>query len=383
MTTAIDYHFSLSVYDVNDGVTVPYFVAHKFNTAQLVVPDTGIYSNEINKIKAMGIPNVIVDVEQPIWAGGQNSGVPIANFANYFQQLKNIGVTRVSTEGGRDGDFDFMGKYFGLVNYNCDQCGLWKSNYKHPKTVLNSWESYYTSEWGYIQTGVKAAAPLGIKNGILAGVWGGGTNPILANSVSGSGFTFFDEAAWIDANGGLDHFAVWGGLNNGMLARYKSLGFEQIVAKMQLIYPPRGTVVPPTKVGFQDVTTCVGNCDHEFAWGSNGSVYHKSALGESWESLGGVATSAPVGLARPGGLLDVFVRGSDGGLWQKSQVAGSWGKWVSLKGQLYAGTRVNVCSRDGVTIEALVLGADKQTYRKKFNGTAWSADWSREDTVIG
>jgi hypothetical protein len=355
---------------------------HKFNTAQLIVPDTGIYLNEINKIKAMGVPNVIVDIEQPIWAGGNQAGTPIGNFANYFQQLKSIGVTRVSSEGGRDGDLDFIGKYFQYVNYNCDQCGLWKDFYKHPATVMNSWESYYTWEWDSIKIGVQQAAPLGKKNGILAGVWGVSENPILGATQKndGSGLTYYDEAKWIDANGGLDHFAVWGGLNPYMLGRYRSNGFEPIVAKMQSMYPPRGSVSPPATITFKDVVT-TPNCLDEFAWGSDNACWHKP-FGGAWESLQGIITSAPAAISRPGGLVDVFVRGEDSALWQRSYTGGAWGRdWKPLYGLIYTGTSPSVCSRDGVTLDVMVLGTDKASYRKTFNGTAWS-HWKGEDRTI-
>ena len=78
------------------------------------------------------------------------------------------------------------------MNFNCDQCGLWKEGVPDDTnafTVANSWESYYPSEWPSVQTGSKAAAAVGIQNGLLAGTWAnsGGDNQIYANSRSGSG----------------------------------------------------------------------------------------------------------------------------------------------------------------------------------------------------
>jgi hypothetical protein len=242
----IDYHFTCTPYSVNDGVTVPYFVNKRFNTAVLVVPDTGIYANEINKLKAAGL-RVIVDIEQPIWAGGQQQNTPISNFATYFQNLKNVGVTIVSSEGGRSGDLDVISKYFAYMNYNCDQCGLWKDFYKHPATVINSWEAYYPWEWEYIQKGIIESK--GKKQGILAGLWEGGANPILTATKSGNGLSYYQIANWMLANGGVDHFSVWGGLNNESLAQYKVLGFEAIVNKMQAMLPPRTSspIIPTPK----------------------------------------------------------------------------------------------------------------------------------------
>jgi hypothetical protein len=231
----ISYQFSITPNACFDGVTIPYFKAHHFDTAQLVVSDQSIPTAALATLKKAGL-NIIVDIEQVIWAGGQVTA-PLSNFTGYFQALKNAGVEYVSSEGGRSGDLDILKQYFkGYMNYNCDQCGLWKDFYSHPFTVWNSWESYYDSEWQYIQQGCRA----GKKNGILAGCWTYG-NPILSNSQAGTDLTYMAMADWMAANGGLDHWAIWAGINDGMLQQYKALGFEAIVAKMQSLFPPNGT----------------------------------------------------------------------------------------------------------------------------------------------
>ena len=71
----------------------------------------------------------IIDVEMPIWDGGQLQSTPISSFSGYFQSLKNAGWQYVASEGGRTGDLAYMKNYFqGYVNFNCDQCGLWKGD---------------------------------------------------------------------------------------------------------------------------------------------------------------------------------------------------------------------------------------------------------------
>lgn len=277
MTTQIDYAFSITPQAVNDGATLAYFLGKRFNTAHLVVPDTQTYAAEIAKLKAAKL-NVIVDIEEPIWSGGKKEGTPISSFASYFQALKAAGVTLVASEGGRNGDLDYLqtARWFaGYVNYNCDQCGLWRGFHKHPLTVMNSWESYYTSEWQYIQQGIRESQ--GKKQGILAGVWefgddGVNYNPILTNSKSGNVEpNYFSMGHWMEATGGFDHFHVWGGLNSYMLARYKQLGFEAVVAKMQGIWPPRGTgPIPPTAKTLTTLTLSQSNAtpkvDEEIAF---------------------------------------------------------------------------------------------------------------------
>ena len=225
---------------VDDGSSLAYFKAHGFSTVELVVPDNGTYLTELNTIKAFGMQPVI-DVEVVIWNGGQLQSTPISNFSSYFQSLENAGWQYVASEGGRSGDLTYMEQFFkGYVNYNCDQCGLWLNVYKDPFTVINSWESYYPSEWPYIQNGSTQAAALGIQNGVMAGVWANvnGDNEIYNNSVSGGSPSYKSMLDWSYANGiGFSQFCVWCGLDSSAFSMYEQLGFPQIVANLQTYYP--------------------------------------------------------------------------------------------------------------------------------------------------
>ena len=60
----------------------------------------------------------------------------------------------------------------------------------------------------------------------------------------------------------------------------------------------------------------------------------------SWQSLGGKLTSSPGVTAPNAGSIEVFVRGTDGALWQKSYIdttGNNWGSWNTLRGQLLYG----------------------------------------------
>jgi hypothetical protein len=222
-----------------------YFKQQGFTAVVMVVPDSQTYQAQLTTIKSNNMLPII-DIEMPIWDGGQLQSTPISHFAGYFQSLKTAGWQYVASEGGRPGDLAYLQNYFkGYVNFNCDQCGLWQNPgnpvYTNSFTVANSWESYYPSEWSSIQTGAKQAAALGIQNGILAGTWAnsGGDNQIYANSVSGSGSpSYLSMLNWSYANGiGFTSFHVWCGDNPDGLSQYKSLGFDKIVAAMQVYYP--------------------------------------------------------------------------------------------------------------------------------------------------
>jgi hypothetical protein len=220
-----------------------YFKQQGFTAVVVVVPDSQTYQTQLTTIKSLNMLPII-DIEMPIWDGGQLQSTPISHFASYFQSLETAGWQYVASEGGRTGDLAYLQNYFkGYVNFNCDQCGLWQEGnpvYTNSFTVANSWESYYTSEWSSIQTGSKQAAALGIQNGLLAGTWAnsGGDNQIYANSLSGSGTSYLSMLNWSYANGiGFTSFHVWCGDNPDGLSQYKSLGFPQIVANLQKYYP--------------------------------------------------------------------------------------------------------------------------------------------------
>ena len=78
-----------------------------------------------------------------------------------------------------------------------------------------------------------------------------------------------------------------------------------------------------------------------FANGTDGQLWWKYTTngGSSWtgwqglsEPLGKSLTSSPAAAAPASGIMDVFVRGGDNGLWQKSYNKSAWGSWVSAGG---------------------------------------------------
>jgi hypothetical protein len=370
-----------------------YFKQQGFTAVVMVVPDSQTYQTQLNTIKSLNMLPIL-DVEMPIWNGGQLQGTPISNFAGYFQSLKTAGWQYVASEGGRSGDLAYMQKYFkGYVNFNCDQCGLWKNVYVDPFTVANSWESYYTSEVPYIQTGSKQAAALGIQNGILAGTWAnsGGDNQIYANSVSGSGTSYLSMLNWSYANGvGFTSFQVWCGDNPNGLSQYKTLGFDKIVANLQKSYPAttsaslaKGGSAQPhwSKIGGQLASGTgpavsswsAGRLD-VFVEGTDGALWHKWWTGTSWsgwESLGGKLTSSPAATSQGSGLIDVFARGTGGALWYKDWNGAAWSSWHSLGGQIPTGTAPAAYSSGTGHLDVFVEGTGGALYHKSYTGT-WS-----------
>jgi len=388
-THPIQYWIGCAPSMVDDGTSLTYFQQHGFTAVVVVVPDTQTYQTELNKIKSLGM-TPIIDIEMPIWDGGQLQSTPISSFSGYFQSLKNAGWQYVASEGGRTGDLEYMQNYFqGYVNFNCDQCGLWQNVYKDPFTVANSWESYYPSEWPSIQNGSEQAAALGIQNGILAGAWAnsGGDNQIYANSESGSGTpSYLSMLNWSYANGiGFTSFQVWCGDNPNGLSQYKSLGFDKIVANLQTYYPPTSSasLSPWSSIGGQlvsgtgpAVSTQNANSLDVFAIGTDNALWHKSMDGSAWSawhSLGGTLTSSPAATSPASGVIDVFGRGGNGALYSKQYSGTSWSNWYKIGGQLAPGTGPAADARGTNSLDVFVQGTDHVLYYTHWDGTAWSA----------
>jgi Glycosyl hydrolase catalytic core len=94
----------------------------------------------------------------------------------------------------------------------------------------------------------------------------------------------------------------------------------------------------------------------------------------------------PAAVSPQPGRYDVFVRGSDGGLWHKFVANGSWSGWESLGGGL-GSDPVAVSIATG-TIDVFVRGTDGALYRINCSGScsggAWSSwQWVPNSSLIG
>jgi hypothetical protein len=219
-----------------------YFKANGFSIVELVPPDNGTYQAELNTIKAHGMQPVI-DIEKVIFY--KPYPISVCSLQAYFQSLKNAGWEYVACEKVNSTALACMQPFFkGYVNYNEDIGGLYDAAYTNPFTMLNSWESYYPSEWPYIQNGSTQAAALGIQNGVMAGLWpnSNDNNQIYSNSLNGGSPSYKSMLDWSYANGiGFKQFCVWGGDSNNVLSDYLKLRFPDIVANLQNNYPATST----------------------------------------------------------------------------------------------------------------------------------------------
>jgi Repeat of unknown function (DUF346)/PQQ-like domain len=113
--------------------------------------------------------------------------------------------------------------------------------------------------------------------------------------------------------------------------------------------------------------------------GTDKQLYTRTWNGASWgpwSGLGGVLNSGPDASVRAGApaTVDVFVEGSDGGLYQKSSMDGgnTYGAWQALGGRLTANP--GAVSWSSTRIDVFARGIDNQLYHRWWIGaTGWSA----------
>jgi hypothetical protein len=116
---------------------------------------------------------------------------------------------------------------------------------------------------------------------------------------------------------------------------------------------------------------------HLFAQGTDQALWSKYQSGSGWsgwQSLGGSLTASPAATSPGSGLIDVFVRGTDGALWLKTTTnnGASWSGWTSLGGQLPNGTGPAACSWGSGRLDVFVQGTDGALWHKWYTGTSWS-----------
>jgi hypothetical protein len=110
-----------------------------------------------------------------------------------------------------------------------------------------------------------------------------------------------------------------------------------------------------------------------FVRGTDNALYQRTWNGTSWSpwtSLGGVLTSSPSAISWGPNRIDVFVRGTDNGLWQRTWNGTSWSPWVALGGILTSGP--GTASWAAGHLDVFVRGTDNGLWQRTWNGTSWS-----------
>jgi hypothetical protein len=123
-------------------------------------------------------------------------------------------------------------------------------------------------------------------------------------------------------------------------------------------------------------TDLLGYCNacntHVAAWPDHDGGYLRLFVGMyylGWQSLGGILTAGPGSSSWGTGRADVFVRGTDNGLWQNTANGTSWSGWSPLGGGLTSDP--GAVSWGPNRIDVFVRGTDDQLWHKWYSGTSW------------
>ena len=65
-----------------------------------------------------------------------------------------------------------------------------------------------------------------------------------------------------------------------------------------------------------------------FVTGTTHALYQWTGTG--WVNLGGNLTTSPGATSQSSGTIDLFVRGSDNGIWQETYSNGAWSGWTVI-----------------------------------------------------
>jgi hypothetical protein len=154
----------------------------------------------------------------------------------------------------------------------------------------------------------------------------------------------------------------------------------------RLVGGPGSTFIPPGSVGAHSRPFfLVGRGTDDALWAFMGIGITGSPL---WVPLGGRLTSRPGAaagaLSVPGGeALDLVARGGDGAVWDRESTSAAARPWVSLGGQVLAGTGPAAVNAGG-TLFVLAVGLDHALWvTRSADGAHWSGWRSLGGRVAG
>jgi hypothetical protein len=117
--------------------------------------------------------------------------------------------------------------------------------------------------------------------------------------------------------------------------------------------------------------------------GTDNSIYFETYVpGSGWSgfsSLGGNFTSAPVLNSQSDGIVNVFVRGTDGAVWERSWTGSAWNDWSSLGG--YTIGAPTVVSRGPNQLDLFARGGDGSTFQRHWDSVNGWTPWAQIDPL--
>ena len=127
------------------------------------------------------------------------------------------------------------------------------------------------------------------------------------------------------------------------------------------------------------VSLTVNGSPYQWSFTVNATGSIGVQLPSGWQSLGGITTSAIAASSWGSSRTDIFIRGSDGALWQRTWNGTAWSSWTSLGGVLASAPAA--VSWGANQIDVFVRGQDNALWHRAWNGTSWSG-WQSLGGVI-
>ncbi|HKC19580.1 MAG TPA: CAP domain-containing protein, partial [Candidatus Dormibacteraeota bacterium] len=133
-----------------------------------------------------------------------------------------------------------------------------------------------------------------------------------------------------------------------------------------VIVVPQQPLVPGVKYVVQ---LTVNGTSYSWNFGVTNTGLFSSGLPATWSDLGGIGSSRAAIASSGATRADIFVRGTDMGLWQRTWNGTSWGTWQSLGGFLTSDPAA--ISSGANRIDVFVRGTDDGLWQRTWNGTSW------------
>ena len=346
-----------------------------------VTPDMSTNQAQINSIKKFGMTGTL-DIEVPLWdALGENVNTDLTPYLPQLQAQAAAGWSYFSAEGiGRAG-VATIGSVKPYINYG-DEYGanMYGGQYNHAANAhfANLLETYHKSAISaYLASSAiaKANCP---RYGLTLMMY----NPSDLEQDTTALINYINQV------GGVQNVMMWCNSDIQSVFNQPWLG---IVEALKTAFGfrtdlPWTTVTPPPPVSTvaSAPATCLdpaGNVNVFTVASDKTCLWRQKKVDGTWiprTSLGGICTSPPCAILGPSGVIHLFVRGSDGGVWTKYMFDNQWSTlWTSIGGQTLAGTGVSAVSISETVFEVWCTGQHNDVYVNVYNGTTWSG-WIKQ-----
>ena len=146
-----------------------------------------------------------------------------------------------------------------------------------------------------------------------------------------------------------------------------------VIRSFSMVFAPTWTSLGGTLTSGPDVATWATNRLDVFLRGTNNGLWQTTWNGSSWsapQSLGGGLSSDPGATSWGTNRIDVFARGQDNALWHIWWNGSAWSGWYPLGGVLGSGPDASSWSAN--RLDVFARGQDNGLWHIAWTGTTWT-----------